>query len=462
MKNSDLFLLVKSFSHIELREVRKFLASPFFNQREDLRRLFEFLVKNDDPQKEEAWTAANGKPAGFSDQKMRLLMSYLLRLLEQYLSIKEATADELDNRLHLTLAYQRRRMPEAFDRNVRKLENALRKQPLRDAHYQQLRHRLQWERYQNDTARNPTDAAPLRHLAETADLAYLSSRLRVVCMEVAQGGIYSADFQNDIEKQIIQLTERTAWEGTPSIAYYLSCYRMLRQPENEENFQQFKSLLLSAEGKFSDEEMLELFTHAVNFCIRRINRGERRFSHEVLELYQSALTDGYLLDGGVLDRFAYHNIVAAGLQTGELDWVGDFIHGHKNHLPRRYRESSFSFNLARLEYARRNHGAVLELLQKANYRDLLLNLAAKSLLLKTYHDLDEYDLLQSHLDAMRNYIRRKRVIGYHRTNYLNLVRYTERLMRVNFLDKKEVEKLRKAIEKEEVLTEREWLLGRLS
>jgi tetratricopeptide (TPR) repeat protein len=151
--------------------------------------------------------------------------------------------------------------------------------------------------------------------------------------------------------------------------------------------------------------------------------------------------------------------VAAGLQAGEPDWVNEFIHHYKNALERPYRESSFSFNLARLEYARRRYDAVLELLQKANYHDPLLNLAAKTLLLKTWYELGEYDLLQSHLDAMRNYIRRKRVIGYHKTNYLNIVKYTEKLLKINLLNPKETAELKAGIHNEEILTEREWLLG---
>lgn len=98
-----------------------------------------------------------------------------------------------------------------------------------------------------------------------------------------------------------------------------------------------------------------------------------------------------------------------------LEWVRGFINEYRNRLEKKYLESSFSFNLARLEYASKHFDFVLELLQQANYRDPLLNLAAKTLLLKTYYDIGAYDTLQSHLDAMRNYIHRKRVLGYHST-----------------------------------------------
>ncbi|HQU58953.1 MAG TPA: hypothetical protein PLU64_07150, partial [Saprospiraceae bacterium] len=99
--------------------------------------------------------------------------------------------------------------------------------------------------------------------------------------------------------------------------------------------------------------------------------------------------------------------------------------------------------------------------QKANYRDPLLNLAAKTLLIKIYYETEEYSLLQAHLEAMRNYIRRKKVIGYHRTNYLNITLYARKLMALAPFDKAGAKKLAEAIRQEEVLTEKAWFMAQL-
>jgi hypothetical protein len=114
MQASNLFQLIKSFSNLELRELRKFLISPFHNPRTDLVQLFDFLVSSDSASKEKAWQLLHPDQS-FDDQKLRLLMSYLHRLLEQYLSLKEATANELSNRLHLAMAYRKRGMAAAFE-----------------------------------------------------------------------------------------------------------------------------------------------------------------------------------------------------------------------------------------------------------------------------------------------------------------------------------------------------------
>lgn len=460
MNNTYLSELILSFSPLERREARKFLHSPFFNTREDLVLLFDFLLKEPAPSREEAWRRLfPGEP--YDDQQLRLRMSYLHKLLEKYVAMVEWENDSLGEQALLAAGYRRRGLIAPFERSRRKLEQEMERQPMRDARFHQLQYSLQWERAQAVTAENPAEPIPVQDLAQSLDTWYLSSRLRLICLSAAQHGVYTSGAQPGIEAEIVALAEKGNWRELPAIAIYLHAFRMLWHAEEEGHFQQFKTLLLESAGRFSGEEMRGLYLLAINYCIRRLNSGEKRFFREVLDLYKPGLSYGYLLENGVLSRFTYHNVSAAGLQSGELDWVNHFIHEYRNSLERKYRESSFSFNLARLEYSRRRYGAVLELLQKANYRDPLLNLAAKTLLLKTFYELGEFDLLQSHLDAMRNYIHRKRVIGYHRTNYLNVTRFAEKLLKVNLSDRKAAKALRSQIEQEEILTEKEWMLSRL-
>lgn len=453
MEKSSLIQLIHSFSTVEIRDVRKFLMSPFFNQREDLTQLFEYLSGGGDMQKESVWRHLFGE-IPYNDQKARLLMSYLHRLLEQYLAIREWNADNLAGQYHLARAYRKRQLAGAFGRAQSTLEKALEAQPLRNAYYHDARYKLIWEAHQLAYPQNPTDVSRLRQLSETADIIYLAQKLRLICLLTAHESVYQSGQHAGLNAEIIAIAEREELASIPAIAVYLHCYRMLRNPEEESHFQHFKQLLFEQSGLFFEEEMSGLFIMAINYCVRRLNAEDMRFFREALDLYKEGLAKNYLLDNGVLSRFTYHNIVAVGLQTGELDWARYFINEYKNRLEKQYRESSFSFNLARLEYARRNYGFVLELLQRANYRDPLLNLAAKTLLLKTYYELGEYETLESHLDAMRNYIHRKRVIGYHRTNYLNIIRFTEKLIRLNPRDKNAVYAFQEEIGREQVLTER--------
>jgi len=459
-ETSTLVLLVRSFPATEHREIRKFLSSPFFSTRKDMLPLFDRIREKPVMDKATLWSELFPTDP-FDDQQLRLLMSYLHKLLETYVAVREWQNDPVGREVDLAVGYRKRGLDEQYSRARRVAERSLQKHPLRDGDYHAMRYRLMWEEYGFQTVQNPADAASFREMVHHIDASYLSNRLKLTCMAIAQRQVYHTSLETLEISEIISLAERPEWQDTPAVNLYLACYKMLRHPEEDSYFRAFSGLLADVQPVFSVEEIRGLYLQAINYCIRRLNNGEHRFFRDVLELYQAGLEREYLLEQGVLSRFTYHNIVAAALHVGELDWVNTFIHNYKALLERRYRESSFSFNLARLEYHRKRYQAVLELLQKANYRDPLLNLAARTLLLKTWYELGETELLHAHLDAMRNYIQRKKVIGYHKANYLNIVRYTDRLLRARYGDARAVSNLEQSIRSEEVLTERDWLLAQL-
>ena len=62
---------------------------------------------------------------------------------------------------------------------------------------------------------------------------------------------------------------------------------------------------------------------------------------------------------------------------------------------------------------------------------------------------------------MKNFIRRKKIIGYHQVNYQNLIRLTQKLLRLRKTNAAAVESLKQEILAQDVLTEREWLLKQL-
>ncbi|MBK9336144.1 MAG: hypothetical protein IPM98_05990 [Lewinellaceae bacterium] len=453
MEKSQLTQLIFSFSAAEKREARKFLESPFFNQRRDVVQLFDWFCENETPEK----TAAKRHLFGavpVDDQELRLRMTYLHRLLERYIAQKEMDADDTAVRLQLATGYRKRGLAPQFERVRKGLEKTLANNPLRDAQYHDWQYRLHWESHQLFHVRNPTDLGHLQAASAAADVAYLALKIRLICLLAAHQTLYSGGQTAAWEAEVIAFAEKNFAHEHPAIETYLHCYRMLRHPEDASHFREFKRLLLADTGTFASEEMHGLFIWAINYCVRRLNAGEKLYFREVFDLYKPGLESGYLLENGVLPRFTYHNVVAVGLQTGDLEWVHQFIHQYKNSLEKPYRESAFHFNLARLEFFKKNYGSVLDFLQKANYRDVLVNLATKTLLLKTYYELDEHDLLQAHLDAMQNYISRKRVLGYHRTNYLNIIRYAGKLLSVNFSSKRDLEKLREAVAAEEHLSEK--------
>ena len=96
------------------------------------------------------------------------------------------------------------------------------------------------------------------------------------------------------------------------------------------------------------------------------------------------------------------------------------------------------------------------------YDDVLQNLSAKTLQAKIYFDMHAWQALDSLLDSVSIYIRRKKVLGYHKENFSNTLRFMQRLMALPPGDRESKIQLKTDIENCKVLGEKAWFLGKLN
>ncbi len=465
MKQSRLLMVIKSLSPKEIKELEAFLDSPFYNRRESVVTLFQYLIEqwfelDLIPTKEGAHQHLFPE-SSYEPQRIRQQMSWLLQLIEKYF----ATASFLDRSFEVDLeiarAYRQRGLEKQLTYTLRKVSDQLEKQPLRDADYYEYRYRVLEEQYFQTASKRRMGEQKLQQMSDNIDLAFLSRKLRQSCLALSHQAVYSTTYHFGLMDEILRYVEQRQLIKIPAIGLYYHGFRTLTQTDGDQYFQVFKNAILQYGTAFSNLEMRDLYLLAINFCIKKFNEGDWAFGREGLELYQAGLKSGHLLVDGELSRFAYRNIVAIGLKLADFNWVKHFIEQYKSALPKSHRESMYQFSLARLEYEQRNFDAAIDHLQQSEYSDLLLNLAAKTLLAKIYFQIDEIKLLDAHLEAMQSFIRRKRLMGYHKDNYQNFVRLTKKLLQLNPYDKESRQSFHQQVGQSEPLTEKNWLLEQL-
>ncbi|MEM9820518.1 MAG: hypothetical protein AAF985_05580 [Bacteroidota bacterium] len=449
----------------QLNGFGKFLQSPYFNQRRDLVDLYQSLKRAIDREKAlsrvELWQSTFPEKE-YVEQDLRLLMTYLQRLLEQFIAVEQTLEDKVGIKLQTAAWYRSKGMDKLHKTALNKGVLYLEKAPLRNAEYFYQQFQFELEKYKIASHTKPDATVDFQKVIEQLDIAFLSMKLRQSCELMIHDRIYNWGFDSGFIDQIFTYLEEQKLIAIPAIGIYYYCYRMLETPEEEKWFQSFKKELLERGQYFDQEEIHNLYILAINYCVRRANDGFRHYFVDIMDFYRKGLDREYLLQNGVLSRFTYHNIVSAALKIDQSDWAESFIGEWMPRLEKRYRERMFSFNRAKIAYHRKDYDAAIPLLQRANYHDLLLNLGARTLLLKIYHELNEFELLQSHLDAFSSYLRRKSGLGYHRKNYRNLIHFTNRLLSLNLTDRHAIEQFKGEVLKTEILTEREWLLARLN
>jgi hypothetical protein len=231
--------------------------------------------------------------------------------------------------------------------------------------------------------------------------------------------------------------------------------------EGESPFFQLRDIMERHFGFFSEAERRDIYLMALNYCVEKMNRGAANFVREAFELYRQGLVSGVLIQQGNLSKGTFFNITAIGLRLKEYDWIADFISRYTPYLEEQHRDSLSQFCQAKLFFEKQDYKRAMSLLVQFDPDDLLINLNAKSMLLKMFYEQEELDALESLLESFNTYLKRKEIIGYHKQIYSHLVKYTKRLIRINPFDAAQRAALKEEVQHANPLPERQWLLEQI-
>ena len=465
MEKTRLLSLFRTLNNKENRGMQLFLASPFFNKRSEVSLLFDYLVDTIHtyqliPTKDKAFKYIVSKQKEhleYDDQQMRLWMRFLLKAIEKFLLQQKLFVDEVQNKKHLATIYRERNLPKLQERTLKELQSLQGKSTFRNVSYYETNFDIQNEQYYLLTATARMSDLNLQDLSDNLDIIFVAKKLRQFCLALSHQSVYKTSYHFGMLEEILSYVESSELTKIPVVAVYYYAYQTMAEKTESTYFKSFKESITNYGEQFSSEELRDLYILAINYCIKKYNEGERKFLKDQFELYQHGLAKKLLFVNNRLSRFSFRNIATIGIVQKEFEWVDNFIVDYKSKLAKKYQESMVSFCMAQLEYSRKNYDTALQLLQKSEYKDLLLNLAAKTLQLKIFYELQAFDLLIAHLEAMTVFIRRKKVMGYHQTNYLNLIQFTKRLIETNPYDKNALVVLRNEIAATKAVAQKDWL-----
>ena len=460
MQNHKLYSLFSQLNPLEKRDLEKYLTSSLFNNRKLALKLFQLLHKQKTfPDKKTIFKQLfpNEK---YQDEKVRLCMSQLLKKIEAFLVQQYQQKQAIQNGKYLVEVYQQKQLSKSAKQVLQQTLIQQEKQLLRNGQFHFERYELTLKQYGYATSTR-TSTQNLQEASDSLDTSFLILKLQQACSALSHQAVYQQEYQMGLLHLILPYIVQQGLEKIPAIGIYYYCFLALSGQAAKENFKQFKQLLFEHQTLFPQAEWSNLFLFGTNICIKIINNGDLAYLKEILELYKKGLSTKALLENGSLTRFTYQNITTSGIRTGELEWTRQFLIDYKEKVEKKYQESAFRFNMARLAYHEKNYEAAIDLLRDTDQGDLLISLYAKNLLVKIYYELGEFKLLDSFLDAFQIYLRRKKGIASHKKNYWNMIYYMQKLMKVNPFNAMAKSKLKERMEGEPVLLERKWLLEQL-
>lgn len=475
MQNNNLIKILKTFSRKEMTRFWEFTHSPYHNKHKELRLLIDYL--NDlFPAFIEKKTNRKYlykrlfKNEAYNQNRLALLFTYGLRLLEKFLSIEQYNKEGFQRHLDLLrqlrskelYTYYEKKLPDLKTDVFNNLEGEVNNYALtfqmakeKDLYFNQL--------YRTEYNRN------LEEKQAYLDLFYFSEKLKDACEMKFRSQILKSNFDLDMVDEVIGTIENHYFDN-PSLMVYVSIYKMLNAEDTSLYYHSLKIFNLY-EQQFSKSELQNIYNYLQNYCIKQINQGKPSFLKELFNIYNSQMERGLLLVEGYLPEFHFKNMVTTGLRLNENEWAFQFIKDCQSLLKPSALENAYSYNLAAYYYNTKQLEKVLDLLIKVEYTDIRYNLDAKSLLLRTYFDLEEEEAFLSLTEAFRQFLKRNRLLSeFQKAGYYNLIKFSRKVFQIKSLIryetkkrlKEDLEKIKFEIKKSERVFNKGWLQGKIN
>lgn len=461
MEASRTWIVFCSLSGPEIRRLESFLDSPYHNQRDDVKQLFVELRKarnnSETPVKEELWEQVYpGTPFHLPD--LRHLLNYLLRAIETFLTLRKLDQDQAYQSLLLAEAYLDHDLEELSNSRLRKASRQI--EGSQGIGADRLLHGIRRSEldYKSHAIKGRSFRAGLQEISDRVDKWFAVQKLKYACTMLSQRNVFKADYELDFIADIIDRVAKGSFVDEPMIMIYYATYRMLMEDHSTVAFEEQIRLLDTHGGLFSHPDLRSLYLMSVNFWIRQLNRGSQDAANQVYQLYQKGLEEGWLFENNELSPYTYKNVVTAGLKLKEYSKVGRFIEQYKKRLPEGVRYSYYQSGLAEVELAQGHWKEVLKILRFVQHRDPLAQLRARIMQIKAGYELGGIEIVEYQLDNLRQLLRRRKELAYHREAYANFERFLRRLLSLMPGEAKQAEKLELEIKETDPLPEQEWLL----
>lgn len=400
------------------------------------------------------------KVASYSIQD-RLLMSDLVKMVEKFIILKSASEDRHYQCKKLLSHYRKAESQKLFTEFYKTVAQSLTQDIVKNADYYALYTEVLFEKWQFDQLLNRFDNAEVDDIFLYKDISIIGQKLMQMTTIASQTSLISKSIEYGFFKELESYITENQYLNYPCIALYYYVFKMISEPTELSWFEKYAEALEHHKDVFPFEEVKSFYLFAINYGIRKYNNGLLDFGYIILDYYTIALSKNLLLQNGNLSKNTYRNINTLAIRLGRFDDAMKISNDYIHLLRDDDKTSAYNFNMANILYATKKYDEALILLQQIDFDDHLSNLFAKSVLLKIYYETKSFRALDSHLDAMQAYLTRKKIIGYHKVNYANLIKFTKKLLALNPYDRTELEALKKIIKNEKQIADKTWLLNQL-
>ena len=249
-----------------------------------------------------------------------------------------------------------------------------------------------------------------------------------------------------------------------SFYYYL--YMTSRDPENNENFDQLKALVLTEAEKLDPMGARDIYTGTINAFLQRRRSTGVGTLEEIFELYQSMVEVVARGKKWGLTQWNFKNIVYLGSILGEFEWVEKFLDEDADLLtdPEADREIVLTYNRGIFKFYQGDHDEAQRCFNQILpvTKSLVYELDCRAYLLMCAFETGDSMGMESQVHSFRMFLtRNKRISEIQRERYSGFIRLYRNLLATPPQDDVRLQKLKTDIGELRFNAGKTWLMRKL-
>lgn len=467
MEKSKLLEVFKTLDKQEIKDFGKYLEGNGYKKNTKVHNLYVFISKqypDFDSKKIEKNYVIKKMSIKVTDNLKRLqaLMNRLYASLEDYIVKVQLEKEKVDRDFLLLKALQDRNLDKYFFNRAESLEKEW-----EDANIVGIDHLFDVYKLSKMHTEHP-------NLVESERIAYQKKLDKELEIHFFTAKIYRAlitsyglqDAQlEELTQLILEQSKVPAFQDNSQISF-LSKLLQDKSDNNIDNYDILIAEFKECYTKFNQPEQWDIIAFLENYCLQNYHKGKKEYLQKIFELFVFGAKHQIILENGIIDETRFRQMVVVACSQKELEWAEKFIKDYSVYLNKEVQYDNVQFCQATLDFEKANFEQVLDKLIFVKFKDIRLGIQAKSVLLMTYYELEDYEeQFFSLVKSLSTYLRRNadlQEVMYLKEPYSNFIKYIKKLQMLRYDSNMKIKELLDAIETENVLSNKLWLINKVN
>lgn len=479
MNKSKSISILKSFSVDEIKKFSFFLESPFFNTNKRVVKLFSELKKyypeftSKSIQKENIYKKIfPGK--SYNEQVMKNLVSELLRLEKEYLSVEGFLKDPGEKSLKLINEAVTRNLDFLLSKGAEDI-NSITRETYSSEKYEYLLYQAEESKFTKNVLNN-------RQAEATANIEKAGEYLTVFFLKVIfrlsiNAHINQFSFNltaennfpdrilNSIDiKKLLDEMETDKINGVLELKLKYLTLVCINDINDDDSYNSYRKILFSNLTLLGKEEAQRSLHFLESIIAQKINAGRREFYKDLYETYKFEIDKGLVNPNpDKITVMKYRNIYLTAIRAGDYSWAEKFIFDFEPKINDDDRHDIFELALAQLNFEKRNFEETLKHLNKVKTDQIFFKVDVRILNLMSLYELGHYENAVSLIDSFRKLLSGNSALTeQYRQKNLNFINSVNALIRLkNSFDENSFIALSDKIKNFELVANKNWLFEKI-